>query len=376
MLEKIVIKNFKSFSKETVIDFAKTNYSFLPQNCSDDGILKGTMFVGANASGKSNVLIAIKLLLDMLFLEKNINSDIYKCIFNSDPRYSLDYYFKVKGSTVQYEFIVETNKSIISERLFIDKKMMLDRLGNNARVFITEPNGIIYSEDDVDGETLFLRTLYFNTKFAGNTVLKEWMEYLTNSVYLNAYEQILISYGKLDLNVTSYLKKNGSEKINALFNAYNFKQNIEYINKEGENSIFFKRADINEPIPFSMESTGNKNLLRMLPSFLTVVESGGMILIDEFSSGFHNELETLLVKYFMKNAEHSQMIFVSHSTNLLNNSILRPDQEYAVEFNGREGTTLKRFSSEQPRAAQNIEKMYVSGVFGGLPGYKKESGKD
>ncbi len=73
MLEKIVIKNFKSFSKETVIDFAKTNYSFLPQNCSDDGILKGTMFVGANASGKSNVLIAIKLLLDMLFLEKNIN---------------------------------------------------------------------------------------------------------------------------------------------------------------------------------------------------------------------------------------------------------------------------------------------------------------
>ena len=376
MLEKIVIKNFKSFSKETVIDFAKTNYSFLPQNCSDDGILKGTMFVGANASGKSNVLIAIKLLLDMLFLEKNINSDIYKCIFNSDPRYSLDYYFKVKGSTVQYEFIVETNKSIISERLFIDKKMMLDRLGNNARVFITEPNGIIYSEDDVDGETLFLRTLYFNTKFAGNTVLKEWMEYLTNSVYLNAYEQILISYGKLDLNVTSYLKKNGSEKINALFNAYNFKQNIEYINKEGENSIFFKRADINEPIPFSMESTGNKNLLRMLPSFLTVVESGGMILIDEFSSGFHNELETLLVKYFMKNAEHSQMIFVSHSTNLLNNSILRPDQEYAVEYNGREGTTLKRFSSEQPRAAQNIEKMYVSGVFGGLPGYKKESGKD
>ncbi|MCI7605696.1 MAG: ATP-binding protein [Spirochaetales bacterium] len=376
MLEKIVIKNFKSFSKETVIDFAKTNYSFLPQNCSDDGILKGTMFVGANASGKSNVLIAIKLLLDMLFLEKNINSDIYKCIFNSDPRYSLDYYFKVKGSTVQYEFIVETNKSIISERLFIDKKMMLDRLGNNARVFITEPNGIIYSEDDVDGETLFLRTLYFNTKFAGNTVLKEWMEYLTNSVYLNAYEQILISYGKHDLNVTSYLKKNGSEKINALFNAYNFKQNIEYINKEGENSIFFKRADINEPIPFSMESTGNKNLLRMLPSFLTVVESGGMILIDEFSSGFHNELETLLVKYFMKNAEHSQMIFVSHSTNLLNNSILRPDQEYAVEFNGREGTTLKRFSSEQPRAAQNIEKMYVSGVFGGLPGYKKESGKD
>ena len=95
-----------------------------------------------------------------------------------------------------------------------------------------------------------------------------------------------------------------------------------------------------------------------------------MLLIDEFSSGFHNYLETLLVRYFMEKSENSQMIFVSHSTNLLSNSLLRPDQEYAVEFNGKEGSTVTRFSTEQPRLAQNIEKMYVSGVFGGLPQYE------
>lgn len=389
MLEKVIIKNFKSFSKETTVDFAKTNYSILPQNCSEDGILKGVMFVGANASGKSNVIIAIKLLLDMMFMEKNINSGMYKCVFNSDPQYSLNYFFRIAGVTVQYEFIVDINKNIISERLYVDKNMLLDRLGNTARVYITDPNGVIYSEDDVDGETLFLRTLYFNTRFAGNAVLKEWMEYLSNSVYINAFDRMIVSYGKQDLNVINYLKKYGSEKINAFFNEYNFKQNIEYAHEsrgenvrmvisgdEGEKNIFFKRNDINEPIPFSMESTGNQNLLRMLPAFLSVVETGGMILIDEFSSGFHNELETLLVKYFMEKAERSQMIFVSHSTNLLSNSILRPDQEYAVEFNGREGTSLKRISSEQPRAAQNIEKMYVSGVFGGLPGYRRDVNED
>ena len=37
------------------------------------------------------------------------------------------------------------------------------------------------------------------------------------------------------------------------------------------------------------------------------------------------------------------------------------------------GSTVKRFSSEQPRSAQNIEKMYVSGVFGGLPNYTEET---
>lgn len=98
--------------------------------------------------------------------------------------------------------------------------------------------------------------------------------------------------------------------------------------------------------------------------------------MNEFSSGFHNELETLLVKYFMENADRAQLLFVSHSTNLLTNTLLRPDQEYIVEFHGKDGTVLKRISSEQPRAAQNVEKMYLSGVFGGLPGYGRGDGGD
>lgn len=128
-------------------------------------------------------------------------------------------------------------------------------------------------------------------------------------------------------------------------------------------------------IPFTEESLGNQNLLRMLPTFLHVINKSGMLLIDEFSSGFHNCLEALLVRYFFEKAKDSQMIFVSHSTNLLSNSLLRPDQEYAVEFNGKEGSSVIRFSKEKPRLAQNIEKMYVSGVFGGLPQFEENEDK-
>ena len=142
---------------------------------------------------------------------------------------------------------------------------------------------------------------------------------------------------------------------------------------ESEKNIYFMRKGVELPVPFTEESLGNQNLLRMLPTFLHVISRNGMLLIDEFSSGFHNYLETLLVRYFMEKSENSQMIFVSHSTNLLSNSLLRPDQEYAVEFNGKEGSTVTRFSTEQPRLAQNIEKMYVSGVFGGLPQYEENS---
>ena len=73
----------------------------------------------------------------------------------------------------------------------------------------------------------------------------------------------------------------------------------------------------------------------------------------------------------MDKSKYSQMIFVSHSTNILSNSILRPDQEYSVEFCGKQGSIIRRFSSEQPRTGQNIEKMYISGVFGGLPNYQE-----
>ena len=79
----------------------------------------------------------------------------------------------------------------------------------------------------------------------------------------------------------------------------------------------------------------------------------------------------MLIKYFTKESKNSQMIFVSHSTNLLSNSLLRPDQEYTVEFQDKNGSKVKRFSTEQPRSAQNIEKMYTSGVFGGLPQFEE-----
>ena len=384
MLTKITLDNFKSFKNIETIDLMKTNYTILPQNVADNGVLKGCIFVGANASGKSTIILGIKLLLDFLFSERNLNSGIFICMFGERPRYSLSYEFLIDKENIQYSFEVDPRKSMISEKLYVGNKLMMERMGLSARSYIAEENGVSYDETDVGKDTLFLRTLYFNTKFASNPVLKNWMEYLKKSIYVNMFDKKIISYGNAEVSVARYLDKSGCQSINNFFNEYNFEQNIEYDhssegghvklivgNEDSEKDIFFKRKGIEVPIPFSEESLGNQNLLRILPAFLSVIENDGMLLIDEFSSGFHNELENLLVRYFMEKAKYAQMLFVSHSTNLLSNSILRPDQEYAVEFDRENGSSVKRFSSEQPRSAQNIEKMYVSGVFGGLPEYKE-----
>jgi len=231
-------------------------------------------------------------------------------------------------------------------------------------------------------ETLFLRTVYFNTRLARNEILRKWFEFLQCSIYLNAFDRTVLSYGKQDFRITKYIDEKGTEEINKFFHDYNFDQSIDYANEvkeehavikylnEEEKMLFFNRKGINTPIPFSEESLGNRTLLNLLPAFLFVAQHSGMLLIDDFSSGFHNELEELMVRCFMNTSDKSQMIFVSHSTNLLSTSLLRPDQIYSVEFDGKNGSHIKRFSDEQPRVAQNLEKMYLSGVFGGLPNYK------
>ena len=197
-------------------------------------------------------------------------------------------------------------------------------------------------------------------------------------MYLDLYAKRIIQYRDVDLSLKSYMEADGASRTNAFFDEHKFEQNIEYDKtstgtrifiESPEKVIFFKRKGIDEPIPFEMESLGNRNLLQLLPAFFHCIEQGGMLLLDEFSSGFHNDLEQLLLRYFMNKADRAQLIFVSHSTNLLSNSILRPDQIYSVDFDG-EGSSIKRFSSERPREAQNLEKMYLGGVFKGVPAYE------
>ncbi|MEJ6949446.1 AAA family ATPase [Natronospora cellulosivora (SeqCode)] len=383
MLSKVEIKNFKSFKEKTEIDFSRTNYRFLEDsNVADNGILKGIMFVGANASGKSNILIAIKFLLDMLFREKNTKSRIYKCLFSDEEEFSIDYYFKIKDKEIRYSVINNPLKNIIFEKLHIEDKLLLDRMGLNARSYIVDEKETIYDEDDLDNKTLFLRTLYFNTRFAGNEILKTWFEYLQNSIYINAFDSDVIHYGKEELLLDEFLKNQGTASINSFFEKHKFDQVIEYSKEfsdgkvnlrtiDNNKTVFFRRKDIATVIPYEEESLGNQTLLNILPSFLNIINKKGMLLVDEFSSGFHNELEELLIKHFMKSSISSQIFFVSHSTNLLSTSILRPDQVYSVNFNGSEGSWVKRFSDEQPRLAQNLEKMYLSGIFEGLPNYDK-----
>ena len=374
MLKRYEISNFKSFKDNTQIDLEKTNYQILEETNTEMDILKGVMFVGANASGKSNAIIAIKFLLDSLMGKTDVSIERYMCLFSPEPIMNLKYHFYINNDDIEYTIKYQRIDKIIREKLLVGDDCVFFRDGSTAHIDISEST----THTDVPNDTLFLRDIYFNTKFRGNKTLQMWFEFLGNSVYLDMFSKNAVQYRDIDLSLKSYMDQDGVEKINDFFDAYDFNQRIEYVKtakgnivsiEAPEKMIYFKRKGINEPIPYTLESLGNRTLLQLLPAFFHCIEKGGMLLLDEFSSGFHNELEALLIKYFMKKAHNAQIVFVSHSTNLLTNSLLRPDQIYSVDF-GANGSYIKRFSSEKPRAAQNLEKMYLSGVFNGVPQYE------
>ena len=77
-----------------------------------------------------------------------------------------------------------------------------------------------------------------------------------------------------------------------------------------------------------------------------------------------------LVKYMMRKDFASQMFLSSHCAGLISNTIFRPDQIYIINFEKNKGSKVSRVSDFSPRVFQNLQKMYLSGEFGGLPNYE------
>ncbi len=388
MLTKLVLENFMSFKERTEIDFTKVdNYTTLPQNTFED-VLKGSAFVGANASGKSNILVAMKLLLNMLFLDSE--QALLKMVsligtpeqFESLERYFIiEYYFNIQGNEVKYILNIKFEpekkredvidfKPTLYETLYINNKEILNRKNLNATIHINNEE-VSYNSDRVAPTILFLRTLYFNTQFVGNTTLQELMKFLSNSIYVHQVEYNASYSHRKELYFMNYIDKNGVDKINTFFEEYNFNQSISYhrLLEPSTSLIYFHKPNIMKPILFQEESTGNRKLVETLPLFFHAIENNCMLIIDEFSACFHNELERLLIKYFMEKSNKSQLFLATHSTNVLSSAILRPDQLYSVSFQEK-GSFVHRFSDDKPRISQSLEGMYNAGVFGGLPIYE------
>lgn len=375
MLTKMYLTNFLSFSERTEFDFTASKYSILGGTNVYDDVLKGALFIGPNASGKSNALKGISFIINLIKGE-GASFAKQRCVFAKTPFTTVEYEFLFCGKKVVYRIEYNVRTKSISEALTIDSILVLKREGTNGELRIGDS---ISQDNQLDSETLFLRTASFNTgRFPQEPVLREMMDYLKNSYCIDGYNQAA-HWGK---TIVKYAEENGVDKVNKYLQDFNYDFFVEYGSESsgegltvsvGSNRkiVFFKRKSFPLPIAFFEESQGNQVFADMLPDLINIIENPGMLVFDEFGNSLHNKLAEKIIKFFMRNAKASQVFITSHHTNLISNSVFRPDQIDLITFKASEGSKIDRLSQFKPREAQNMEKMYLGGMFEGLPLYEE-----
>ncbi|MBI1313524.1 AAA family ATPase [bacterium] len=127
-------------------------------------------------------------------------------------------------------------------------------------------------------------------------------------------------------------------------------------------------------LPLEDESRGTQTLFRMALPVLRVLESGGVLIVDELEGSLHPALAHQIVRQFNDpaiNQRGAQILFTTHDTNLLGTIVgepaLRRDQVWLTEKDPEGATVLYPLTDYKPRKAENLERGYLQGRYGAIP---------
>lgn len=135
------------------------------------------------------------------------------------------------------------------------------------------------------------------------------------------------------------------------------------MNKNGEKLLY--------PLGLEDESDGTRKLMSIAPAIESVLNKGGLLLIDEIEKGLHPLLVNFVIAKFQSkdiNREGAQIIFTTHDTELMNLELIRKDQIYFADKRREDGSSeLYSISEFGTKTAENIRKGYMVGKYGAIP---------
>ncbi len=136
-----------------------------------------------------------------------------------------------------------------------------------------------------------------------------------------------------------------------------------------------RSAASSSALALGLESDGTRAWLRILRPLLRVLAGGGVLVVDELDSSLHPELAAETIRMFYDsrlNRSVAQLLFSSHDTSMLGTAFGRPllgrDQLWFTEKNDEGATELYPLADLKPRKGENIERGYLSGRYGAVPG--------
>lgn len=412
MLIQFSFKNYKSFREEVTLDLSATKITEFSERVVTAGgekILPVAAIYGANASGKSNIYNALAYMSEYVadsfkYGGEEKKFERYKptpFLFDStsaDADSTFEVYFTIPEDknerTYNYGFCVD--KEGVTEEWFNSKAKSARKF---SRVFYRNRNE---EELDLSGlpknsrenikialeKQVLVASLGAKLKISKCKIIRDWFLMNEFADFGDPFTNIFLSHRLPGGFVND---KRIQKKVIEFFSSFDeqikdFK--VEKVPSEGEAQedqytikALHKKIDSDEmaEIPLGAESAGTLKMFALYPELQEVLEHGSVFFIDELNARLHPLLVRNFLLTFLNpeiNVNHAQLVFTTHDTWQLSNQLLRRDEIWFVEKDGRGVSTLYSLADfvdedgSHIRKDESYEKNYMIGKYGAIPTLK------
>lgn len=417
MILNFSVKNFGSIKDKQTLSFEADKSTHLEDSyiIKTDGnkrILKLALIYGANASGKTTVLMALEFLRDLALEpeeKKTDELDFNPFLFDEEtPNQNSVISIEFIQNEVRYYYEVEFfKKAIVNEKLdfYNPNKANVFKRQTDLKNQLTKIQiGNKIKSDKSSEKSLASNTLWNNTVLGGflktNINIKEIKEVI--DWFVNYLNPLVFSRTSLEGFVTSRIEKNEiskndvinilkkadfnisgisidkkekiPEELEKIFKALDYpEEEIEKMKNNPPREIAFEHIinDKRYNLPMEKESEGTRRYYGFAGLLALLIKDSIALPIDELEASLHPDLYIHFILSFLINSEKSQVIATTHNREILNNKdIFRNDSIWFTDKSENCSTELYSlidFDSSVIRDTSNILNAYKSGKLKGNP---------
>ncbi len=410
MIVDFSVTNFRSIRDEQTFSmFAENPGKQLLDNISYPagkkiGVLSCAGIYGANASGKSNVLLAFEALQFLIRASGSLKDGspiaCYEPFRLSEETKTAPVRFEIEFFTpdgMRYVYrIAFTRKRIIEERLdfYPSAKMALVFERNSDDTWETIKFGTLFS----GGKKRF--PFFANNAYlshAGNSadapkLIRNVYNYFRNDILrlgLNeevriddwiddksVFDKVAALLGFVDTGVSGVVVQENDVDLSSVQLPEKMPGSMKasILRDMKRSFLFAHQTDTGELEHFDLrlESSGTRKLFRLAPLIINVLDRGGVLIVDELDSSMHPFIAELIIRLFNDpevNCGHAQLIFSTHNISLMVPEHFRRDQIWLTEK--VKGAThlfsLEDFDKNKVKPQSPFGRWYAEGRFGAVP---------
>ena len=371
MIRDFWVKNYLSIRDKQELSFvAKGPSSELISEVADGVFLyKLGILYGSNASGKSNMLIAMNEVFRLLVmaksdatvgiggyipfvLTKDEPTEMHVSFYADGTRY--DYDVKFNGKHILSEalyYYPNKSKSLFYERSFVGENVQADiKFGASLKLQVKTQESIrentlnnhsvlsvcrkaALKEDIAPFNTLhaWIMDNYHEIDGDGDKGIVEILKDAYNNPKKRKFYNTMLQ--KADLNILEYRPVVEDRIVPNDFRERIQKENIpeemkDVLLKPTTDSItFLNHSDDGDfDIPLRWQSKGTQKYIRILDALYDLITSPHVYYLDELGEDLHNDLLYYYLNVFIFNSDKSQLIITSQETTLLSQDMINENR--------------------------------------------------